>query len=66
MVSDPIPDLDEWVCSVWPLSGCLSIWPRNLIGHKKDVVSTLGVFVTSHIEYERKFLTLYKYEFLST
>ena len=30
MVSEPIPDLDVGVCSVWP---------RNPMGHNEDVVS---------------------------
>ena len=33
MVSEPILNLDVGVCSVWP---------RNPMGHNKDIVSTLG------------------------
>ena len=40
LVSEPIPDPDVGVCSVWP---------RNPMGHNEDVVSAWGVFVTSHI-----------------
>ena len=40
MVSEPISDLDVGVCLA-PL-GCSSIWPRNLVGHNEDVVSTWG------------------------
>ena len=47
MVSEPIPDLDLGVCS---------IWPGNPMGHNEDVVSAWGgggavggFFVTSHI-----------------
>ena len=34
--------------------------------YNEDIVSTWGVFVTSHIGYEIKFVTLYKYELLLT
>ena len=33
MVSEPIPDPDVGVCSVWP---------RNPMGHNEDVVSAWG------------------------
>ena len=63
MVSEPIPDPDV---------GVYSVWPRNPMGHNEDVVSAWGggggggVFVTSHIGYGGNFLTLYKYGLLST
>ena len=27
---------------VWPRKWCLSVWPRNLMGHNEDVVSAWG------------------------
>ena len=66
MVSESILDLDVRICSVWYRRGCLSVWPRNLMRHDKDVVSALWAFVPSHIRYERNFLTIYQYELFST
>ena len=40
MVSEPIPDLDVGVCSVWP---------RNPMGHNEDVVSAGGGGGVCHI-----------------
>ena len=27
---------------VWSRKGCLSVWPRNPMGHNEDIVSTWG------------------------
>lgn len=43
-----------------------SIWTYNCLRHNKDFMLTNEMFVTSDIDYRRKFMTLYKYELLST
>ena len=46
MVSEPIPDPGEGVCLA---KGCLSVWPRNPMGHNENVVSAWGEFMMSYI-----------------
>ena len=42
IVSELIPNLDVGVCYFWPHGGCLSVCPRNPMGHNKDIVSAWG------------------------
>ena len=62
MVSEPIPDLG--VGFVWSCKG-ICFTPQSH-GTQRVRCICMGVFVTSHIGQEGKFLMLYKYELLLT
>ena len=47
------------------LMGVCSVWPHNSMRHNEDVVFIYGIFVKSYIRYEKKFISLCKYKFLS-